>query len=74
MLVSKSDVQRSLALNESVIATYGSSSDSDLRQHVAWAMVNKGIDLDTLGKPDAAVKTYRELFDRIPRSLRFSSR
>lgn len=71
MLVSKPDVEHSLALNEQVISTYGSSSDRDLRQHVAWAMVNKGIDLNTLGKPDAAIETYRELLDRIPQSPPF---
>jgi tetratricopeptide (TPR) repeat protein len=60
------DQQRSIAVNDGVIKTYGASSDTELRQHVGWAMVNKGWDLFETDRTSEAIEVYRALSQRLP--------
>jgi tetratricopeptide (TPR) repeat protein len=60
------DQGRSLAINDGVIRAYGRSLDNELRQHVAWAMVNKGWDLIESDRSVEAIDVYRDLTERMP--------
>jgi tetratricopeptide (TPR) repeat protein len=57
---------RSVEINETVIAAYSQSKDSELRTHVAWAMVNKGFDLMESGKEEEAIDLFKDLAGWVP--------
>jgi hypothetical protein len=60
------DWNKSLELNDRVIDRYRQSSDADVLESVAWAMVNKGYDLSQLNRRDDAIAVYRDLAESIP--------
>lgn len=55
-----------ITANDAIIYTHGASTDEELRTHVAWALVNKGYDLDSLGRVDEAIATYQRLSEYVP--------
>jgi tetratricopeptide (TPR) repeat protein len=65
------DQEHSLAINNAVIEAFGASHDKELRQHVAWAMVNKGWDLIESDRSLEAIDVYRSLSERLPREVPF---
>ena len=65
------DQARSIAINDGVISAYRWSLDKEVRQHVAWAMVNKGWDLIESDRSVEAIEVYRDLTERIPHSTPF---
>jgi tetratricopeptide (TPR) repeat protein len=65
------DQGRSLAINDGVIRAYGRSLDNKLRQHVAWATVNKGWDLIESDRSLEAIEVYESLSERLPRDMPF---
>jgi len=60
------DVHGSLAINDYVIDNFASSPDDDLRAAVAWAMVNKGFDLESLERRDEAIAVYQRVTEFVP--------
>ena len=60
------DQQRSLQTNDEVILSYESSNDSYIRQQVAWAKVNKSVDLAALGRVNEAIELERTLTLTLP--------
>jgi tetratricopeptide (TPR) repeat protein len=65
------DQERSLAINSALIADFGASSDTELRLHVGWAMVNQGWDLIERDRGAEAIEVYRALMQRLPAELPF---
>jgi tetratricopeptide (TPR) repeat protein len=62
-----------LAANEATIRAYEDSTDEAVRAHIAWAMVNKGFDLESLGRSGEAIATYKSLCEYVPFSGQFAS-
>jgi len=58
--------ERSLRINNAVIGAFGSCDDEELREHVAWAMVNKGFDLGESDRALDAIEVYRTLTESTP--------
>jgi len=71
VLVSSRDLERSLALNEQVIAAYGEANDEELQVHVAWAMVNNGWGLAEADRLTDASQIYRIIHERLSRKAPF---
>ena len=49
---------------DEVITRFGAASEPELREHVALAMINKGVTLDQLGRNEDAVAQYDEVIAR----------
>jgi tetratricopeptide (TPR) repeat protein len=60
------DISGSIVVNDYTISTFKQSQDAEVRGHVAWAMVNKGWDLATLGQFDEAITVYENLSEMVP--------
>jgi tetratricopeptide (TPR) repeat protein len=65
-LGSLGDTTGSMAINDFVIGAFRQSADSDVREHVAWAVVNKGFDLITLERYHEAIELYEGLEELAP--------
>lgn len=57
---------RSIQINETVVTAYSKSSDSEVRTHVAWAMVNEGFDFMESGKAEQAIEVFKDLVAHVP--------
>jgi len=65
-VASLGDTAGSVDINDYVISAFKQSRDAEVRQHVAWAMVNKGWNLFAVDRLDEAIAVFRDLSDLVP--------
>ena len=58
------DLKQAVDIYDSLVAHFGAAEEPALRQAVARALVNKGIALDRLGRPEPAIEAYDNVVAR----------